>query len=78
MPFARTQTTVATGYAWAVTAAPRGFARDRRRQPNGCRARLAIGGSDCDVAAKAEEDVDLGPASPDIVAVELAKGSGCC
>ena len=53
------RTTVATGYAWAVPQHRAGFARDRRRQPNGRGPRLAIGGGDRDIAAKADDEVEL-------------------
>ena len=44
MPFARTQTTVATGYAWAVTAHRAGSRATAGANPIGRCPRLAIGG----------------------------------
>ena len=78
MPFARTQTTVATGYASAVTAAPRSVQRATTgANPIGRRARLATGGGDRDVAAKADDEVELqflGQHPVELVVAEAAIG----
>jgi hypothetical protein len=54
------------------------FARDRRRQPNRpLHARLAIGGGDRDVAAKADDEVELqflGQHPIELVVAEAAIG----
>ena len=68
---------MATGYASAVTAAPAVFARDCGANPI-CRwAHLAIGGGDRDVAAKADDEVELqflGQHPIELVVAEAAIG----